>query len=43
MKTNKTKKTEKKVVFVRIMCVFLAILMAGGSIATLLYYMLGGY
>ena len=42
MKTTK-KKTDKKVWLVRVMCIFLAILMAGGSIATLLYYLLGGY
>lgn len=42
MKTTK-KKTEKKVWMVRAMCVFLAILMGGGSLATLLYYIFGGY
>ena len=43
MKTKTTKKTEKKVLFVRVMCIFLAVLMGGGSLATLLYYILGGY
>ena len=37
------KKTDKKTLLVRAMCVFLAILMAGGSIFTLIYYSLGGY
>ena len=37
------KKTDKRVWMVRVMCIFLAILMAGGSIFTLIYYILGGY
>ena len=41
MKTTK-KKTDKKVWLVRIMCIILAILMGGGSVATLLYYIIGG-
>ncbi len=37
------KKTDKRTFWVRVMCIFLAILMAGGSIFTLIYYILGGY
>lgn len=37
------KKTDKRTLMVRALCVFLAILMAGGSILTLIYYILGGY
>ncbi len=37
------KKADKKTLLVRAMCVFLAILMTGGSIFTLIYYILGGY
>lgn len=40
---SKNKKSEAKVLMVRIVCIFLCVLMAGGSLATLLYYMLGGY
>lgn len=37
------KKTDKRTFMVRVMCIFLAVLMAGGSIFTLIYYILGGY
>lgn len=37
------KKTDKRTLLVRGMCIFLAVLMAGGSIFTLIYYILGGY
>ena len=41
MKTTK-KKTDKTVWLVRFMYIILAILMGGGSVATLLYYIIGG-
>lgn len=37
------KKKDAKVMMVRVMCIFLCILMGGGSLATLLYYIFGGY
>lgn len=34
---------EKKKTAVRVMCLILCVLLAGGSIVTLLMYLLGGY
>ncbi|MBQ3079774.1 MAG: hypothetical protein IJC48_07250 [Clostridia bacterium] len=40
---NKKKKTDTKTLMVRAICIFLCVLLAGGSIASILIMLVNGY
>lgn len=40
---KKSKKAMGSQLFVRVMCIFLCVLLAGGSIVSVLLYLTGGY